>query len=62
MTLTSARWTDLLLQLSGSTLLAEQVAIDGDDQGRPPPESATYRALADAISVRLGGPRHLELD
>jgi hypothetical protein len=61
MTLTGPRWTDLLVQLSGSALLAEQVAIDGDDQDRPPPESAAYRALADAISVKLGGPHHLEL-
>src|SRR5689334_6301651 len=56
MTLTGPRWTDLLLQLSGSASLAEWTAIDGDDADRSPPESAAYRALVDAISVELGGP------
>ncbi|MEU8609577.1 hypothetical protein AB0C29_16400 [Actinoplanes sp. NPDC048791] len=58
MTLTGPRWTDLLLQLSGSAFLADEAAIDGDDADRSPPESAAYRALVDAISVELGGPRH----
>ena len=56
MTLTGPRWTDLLLQLSGSASLADEAAIDGDDADRSPPESAAYRALVDAISVELGGP------
>jgi hypothetical protein len=58
MTLTGPRWTDLLLQLSGSAFLADEAAIDGDDDDRSPPESVAYRALVDAISVELGGPRH----
>jgi hypothetical protein len=62
MTLTGPRWTDLLLQLTGSALLAEEAAIDGDAADRSPPESAAYRALVDAISVDLGGPRHPDFE
>jgi len=60
MTLTGPRWTDLLVQLTESAFIADEVAAeaDGDDSA---PDGTAYRKLVDAISVRLGGPRHPEL-
>lgn len=59
MTLTGPRWTELLMQLS-ETAAAEQEAVDsGEDYGSRS-RAAAYRALIDAISVALGGPRHLD--
>jgi hypothetical protein len=56
-TLTGPRWTVLLTRLADEAYYRTQGAIDiGED---PDPETgAVYWALVDAISVKLGGPRH----
>lgn len=63
MTLTGPRWTDLLAQLAESARIADETAADEtaaeDDSALP--DGAAYRALVDAISVKLGGPRHPHL-
>ncbi len=59
MTLTGPRWTDLLLQLTESAFIADEVAAESDS---PTTEGTAYRALVDAISVELGGPRHPRFD
>jgi hypothetical protein len=60
MTLTGPRWTDLLVQLSESAFVEDEVAAEtGEDN--PSPDGTAYRALVDAISVKLGGPHHPEL-
>ncbi len=59
MTLTGPRWTDLLVQLAESATNVEAVGIDNDDPSAV--EGTAYRAAAEAISVKLGGPRHPRL-
>jgi hypothetical protein len=61
MTLTGPRWTDLLVQLTESAFLADETAAEADADDPPPPDGAAYRALVDAISVKLGGPPHPRL-
>ncbi|MGK5678154.1 hypothetical protein [Actinoplanes sp. URMC 104] len=58
MTLTGPRWTDLLVQLTESAYVADEVAADTDSSSSDAP---AYRALVDALSVKLGGPRHPRL-
>ena len=60
MTLTGPRWTDLLVQLTQSAFIADEVAAENGESSST--EGAAYRALVDAISVKLGGPRHPRLD
>ncbi|MFF5082820.1 hypothetical protein ACFY36_37755 [Actinoplanes sp. NPDC000266] len=55
MTLSGPRWTDLLLQLTESAFVEDEVAADSEPPGRG---GAAYRKLVDALSVKLGGPRH----
>ena len=59
MTLAGPRWTDLLLQLTESAFIADEVAAESDS---PATDGTAYRTLLDAISVKLGGPRHLRFD
>jgi hypothetical protein len=61
MTLAGPRWTDLLVQLSSSAYLADEVAAEANEGEPAPPDGTAYRTLVDTISVRLGGPRHPEL-
>ncbi|MBG0569303.1 hypothetical protein [Actinoplanes aureus] len=58
MTLTGPRWTGLLLQLTGSAFLADEAALETNEGDPLPPDGTAYRRLVDAISVKLGGPRH----
>ncbi|MEU7906903.1 hypothetical protein [Actinoplanes sp. NPDC049118] len=58
MTLTGPRWTDLLLQLTESAFIADEVAAETDEDDPTAPDSTPYRKLVDAISVKLGGPHH----
>ncbi|MEV8509343.1 hypothetical protein AB0368_31550 [Actinoplanes sp. NPDC051475] len=58
MTMTGPRWTDLLLQLIESALIADEVAAEADEDDPTAPDGAPYRRLVDAISVKLGGPHH----
>ncbi|OJF10412.1 hypothetical protein BG844_32290 [Couchioplanes caeruleus subsp. caeruleus] len=60
MTLTGPRWTDLLLQLTESAFIADEVAAEADED-HPAPDGTAYRTLVDAISVKLGGPHHPQL-
>ncbi len=57
-TLTGPRWTDLLLQLTESAFIADEVADEAGEDDPAPPDGTAYRTLIDAISVELGGPRH----
>lgn len=61
MTLTGPGWTDLLIQLAEAASIADEVAaeVSGDDSA--PPDGTAYRKLVDAISIKLGGPRHPKL-
>ena len=61
MTLTGPRWTDLLIQLTESAFIADEVAADADGEDSAAPDGAAYRKLIDAISIKLGGPRHPKL-
>jgi hypothetical protein len=61
MTLTGPRWIDLLIQLTESASDADETAAEAS-RGSSPPNGTAYRALVDAISVKLGGPRHPHLD
>jgi hypothetical protein len=61
MTLTGPRWTDLLTQLTESAFNADEVAAEADEEDSAPPDGTAYRKLVDAISVKLGGPRHPRL-
>jgi hypothetical protein len=61
MTLTGPRWTDLLLQLTKSAAIADEAAAEADGDDSAPPDGTAYRKLVDAISIRLGGPRHPKL-
>lgn len=58
MTLTGPRWTDLLIQLSEEAAIADEVAAELAGEDAAPPDGTAYRTLVDAISVKLGGPRH----
>ncbi|MEV8509647.1 hypothetical protein AB0368_33135 [Actinoplanes sp. NPDC051475] len=58
MTLTGPRWTDLLLQLSDSAVLADEADEESDEVDPSAPDGTAYRTLVDAISVKLGGPHH----
>jgi hypothetical protein len=60
MTLTGPRWTDLLVQLSEEAFIADEVAAELAGEDSPPPDGTAYRRLMDAISVKLGGPAHLD--
>jgi hypothetical protein len=62
MVLTGPRWTDLLLQLTESAAIADEVAAETDDGDPSASDGARYRALVDAISIQLGGPGHPRLD
>lgn len=61
MTLTGPGWTDLLLQLTESAFIADEVAAETDEDDPTAPDGTAYRTLVDAISVKLGGPRHPRL-
>lgn len=61
MRLTGPAWTDLLLQLTESAFIAEEVAAEADEDASPPPDGTAYRKLVDTISTDLGGPRHPRL-
>lgn len=61
MTLTGPRWADLLVQLTESAFIADEVAAETDGGGSPSPDGNAYRALVDAISGKLGGPAHPDL-
>ncbi|XVV14903.1 hypothetical protein ACQP2X_11380 [Actinoplanes sp. CA-131856] len=50
MTLTGPRWTDLLLQLTESAVVADEVAADSDP---PAADGTAYRELVDALSAKL---------
>lgn len=58
MTLTGPRWTDLVLQLTESAFIEDEVAAEADPADGTTSDGTRYRTLADAISVALGGPRH----
>ena len=58
MTLTGPRWTDLLVQLTAWALIVDETALEDESS---PSDGPAYRALTDAISVKLGGPRHPRL-
>ena len=62
MTLTGPRWTDLLLQLTESAFIADEVAAEADEDGPSPLDGTAYRTLVNAISVKLGGPRRPKFD
>ncbi|MEU8657822.1 hypothetical protein [Actinoplanes philippinensis] len=59
MTLSGVRWTDLLVQLTGSAYFEDEVAAETGDT---PQNSADYRMLVDTISAQLGGPHHPRLN
>ncbi|WP_433797352.1 hypothetical protein [Actinoplanes sp. CA-252034] len=59
MALSGVRWTDLLVQLTGSAYLEDEVAAETGDA---PQNSADYRTLVDTISAELGGPDHPRLN
>ncbi|MET8151279.1 hypothetical protein ACIBSW_31680 [Actinoplanes sp. NPDC049668] len=61
MALTGPRWTDLLLQLTESAFILDEVAAEADEDDPTAPDGARYRRLVDAISVKLGGPHHPQL-
>nr|WP_221374854.1 hypothetical protein [Actinoplanes polyasparticus] len=61
MTLTGPRWTDLLVQLTESAFIANEVAAEADKENSAPPDGTAHRNLVDAISIELGGPQHPEL-
>ena len=61
MTLTGPRWTDLLVQLTETAFIADEVAAEAYGEDPAPPDGTAYRSLVDAISVKLGGPRHPRL-
>ncbi|MEV4702410.1 hypothetical protein [Actinoplanes sp. NPDC049316] len=58
MTLTGPRWADLLIQLTESAFLADEVAAEADEEDSAPPDGTVYRELVDVLSIELGGPRH----
>jgi hypothetical protein len=60
MTLTGPRWTDLLVQLTESASIADEAALEADEDNSPP-DGTAYRTLRDTISVKLGGPHHPRL-
>jgi hypothetical protein len=62
MTLTGHRWTDLLLQLTESAFIADEVAAEADEYDPSPLDGTAYRTLVNAISIKLGGPRRPKLD
>jgi hypothetical protein len=59
MTLTGPRWTGLLVELTVSAFNADEAAAEGDSSSL---DGIAYRKLVDAISVKLGGPHHPQLD
>jgi hypothetical protein len=61
MTLTGPRWTDLLIQLTESAFIADEVAAEEEEEDSAPPDGTAYRRLIEAISIKLGGPRHPKL-
>ncbi|MCM4078818.1 hypothetical protein [Paractinoplanes hotanensis] len=55
------RWTDLLIQLTESAFITDEVAAEADQENSAPPDGTAHRKLVDAISIKLGGPQHPKL-